>query len=676
METRKLRNIGIIAHVDAGKTTTSERILYYCGASHRMGEVHEGSAAMDFDPQEQARGITINSAATQVNWRDHAINLIDTPGHIDFNIEVNRSLRVLDGAVVVFDAVAGVEPQTETNWRLADHYRVPRIGFINKLDRVGADVTAVLSGMRERLGTTPLLLQWPLGEEDQLRGVIDLLTMQALVWPEQGAGHYSVAAIPVQLQAIAQARRAELIEAAAEFDDVALADYLEGRQPDIDRLRAAIRRATLAGLAVPVLLGSAYRNKGIEPLLDAVLDYLPAPAELAERQPVEADSAGPLAALLFKVSADDHGNLAYLRLYRGKLRPGDSVIDGASGRRERVGRLYQMHADRKVEQTLAVAGDIVAVSGLKSCRTGDTLCHPQHPLLLESIVAPEPVIEIALEARQQTEQTRLALGLQTLVREDPSLRLRQDEQSGQTLLAGMGELQLEVTLEKLRSRFGMTVATGQPRVAYRETIATASTSRYLHKKQSGGPGQYAEVVLRLEPLAAGSGVLFDNQVVGGAVPRELVPAVETGIRAACEAGVLAACPLTDLRVSLIDGSYHERDSSALAFQLAAAEALRQGARAAGLKLLEPVMTVEVITPAEALGDCIGDLQRRRGQVQHQQIRGHAFVLEAEVPLAEMFGYIGRLRTLSAGRASFSMHLAGYREVPAALTKVVVVATTR
>lgn len=670
METRKLRNIGIIAHVDAGKTTTSERILFYSGASHRLGEVHQGSATMDFDPQEQTRGITIHSAATQVGWRDHLINLIDTPGHIDFNIEVKRSLRVLDGAVVVFDAVAGVEPQTETNWRLADQYRVARIGFINKLDRVGADVDKVLAELRERLNVSPLLLQWPLGREAGLRGVIDLLEMRALVWPEGKASSYVAEAIPAELLAEAQARRARLIEAAVEFDDEALAVYLDGATPDVEQLKRAIRRATVAGRAVPMLLGSAYRNKGIEPLLDAVVDYLPAPEELADRQPVAPDANGPLTALLFKIAADDHGSLAYLRLYRGTLRPGDSVIDGASGRRERIGRLYRMHADRKVEQELAVAGDIVAVTGLKQSRTGDTLCEPQHPTVLESIALPDPVIAVAIEAKRQADQAKLSLALQSLVREDPSLRLAQDEESGQTLLSGMGELQLEVTLEKLRSRFGVEVATGQPQVAYRETIANPADSRYLHKKQSGGPGQYAEVLLRLEPLPAGSGVVFGNEVVGGAVPREFVPAVEAGVRAACSAGVLAGHPLVDLRVTLIDGSHHDRDSSALAFQLAAAEALRQGARDAGLRLLEPVMAVEVNTPAESLGDCIGDLQRRRGQVLDQQMRGNVFALEAEAPLAEMFGYIGRLRALSAGRASFTMSLSRYREVPTALAGVI------
>ncbi|QNM94836.1 elongation factor G [Chitinimonas koreensis] len=666
METRRLRNIGIIAHVDAGKTTTSERILYYTGEKRRLGEVHDGAATMDFDPQEKARGITINSAATTVFWRDHQINLIDTPGHIDFNIEVNRSLRVLDGAVVVFDGVAGVEPQTETNWRLADQYRVPRLAFVNKLDRTGADFLRVVEMIEQRLGVTPLVLQLPIGSEAGFRGLVDLVGMQALVWPEdETARPFAVEAIPAELAEAAALWRRRLVEHAVEQDDALLAAYLDGQEPDAAALRAAIRRGTLAGAFVPVLAGSAFKNKGVEPLLDAVTAYLPAPSDVA-REDLDADPAGPLAALAFKVVHDEHGTLTFVRIYRGSLAAGDSVLNASNGRRERVSRLYEMHADKKQERQRAVAGDIVALAGLKATATGETLSDPAHPLQLERIVAPEPVIDVAVEPRSQADQQGLLKGLQVLVQEDPSLRLRQDPESGQTLLSGMGELQLEVTLEKLRSRFHVEVATGRPQVAYRETIAAAAEVRHLHRKQSGGPGQYAEVVIALEPLARGEGVVFDSRIVGGAVPREFVPAVEAGIRRAAEAGVLAGHPVVDFKATLLDGSHHERDSSALAFELAAAAAFREAMRQAAPVVLEPLMAVELVTPADYLGDCIGDLMRRRGLVRGQSQRGNAAVVEAQVPLQEMFGYIGKLRALSSGRASFTMQFDRYEVAPAAV----------
>ena len=667
-ESRKLRNIGIIAHVDAGKTTTSERILFYTGASHRLGEVHDGAATMDFDPQEQARGITINSAATTVYWRGHQINLIDTPGHIDFNIEVNRSLRVLDGAVVVFDGVAGVEPQTETNWRLADHYRVPRLAFINKLDRTGADFLRVAGMIEERLGVVPLVLQLPIGREGDFHGVVDLVTMQALLWQGGAAGGtgYVTDAVPPALVEQAVAWRQRLLETLAEQDDALLEDYLAGREPANDALRAAIRRATISGAVVPVLAGSAFKNKGVEPLLDAVTAYLPEPGE-AGRHAVGADVDQPLVALAFKVVHDAHGTLTFVRVYRGRLAAGDTVLNAGSGKRERVARLYEMHAERKQELAVAVAGDIVAIAGLKATITGDTLTDPAHPMVLEAIDTPEPVIDVAIEPTSQSDQAGLSRGLQVLVQEDPSLRLRQDPESGQTLLSGMGELQLEVTLEKLRTRFHVEVTVGRPQVAYRETLTRAAAARYLHRKQSGGPGQYAEVVLRFEPLARGEGVRFESRISGGAVPREFVPAVEAGIRRAAAQGVLAGYPVVDFQAILLDGSYHERDSSAQAFETAAASAFREAARQAAPVVLEPVMRVEVVTPADHVGDVIGDIHRRRGMVRGQSQRGggNTTVVQAHVPLASLFGYIGSLRALSSGRASFAMQFDHYAAAPAA-----------
>jgi len=668
-ERRNLRNIGIIAHVDAGKTTTSERILFYTGASHRLGEVHDGAATMDFDPQEQARGITINSAATTVFWREHQINLIDTPGHIDFNIEVNRSLRVLDGAVVVFDGVAGVEPQTETNWRLADRYRVPRLAFVNKLDRTGADFLRVVGMIEDRLGVVPLVLQLPIGSEGDFTGVIDLVTMQALLW-QGGAGTtgYVTQVVPAAQREQAAVWRERLLETLAEHDDALLEDYLAGRVPAGDALRAAIRRATISGAVVPVLAGSAFKNKGVEPLLDAVTAYLPAPGEV-DRHEISADADQPLVALAFKVVHDAHGTLTFVRLYRGRLAAGDTVLNAGSGKRERVARLYEMHAERKQERDVAVAGDIVAIVGLKATITGDTLTDPAHPVVLESIESPEPVIDVAIEPKSQADQAGLSRGLQVLVQEDPSLRLRQDPESGQTLLSGMGELQLEVTLEKLRTRFNVEVTVGRPQVAYRETLTRAADARYLHRKQSGGPGQFAEVLLRFEPLARGEGLRFESRITGGAVPREFVPAVEAGIRRAAAQGVLAGYPVVDFKATLLDGSYHERDSSALAFETAAAAAFREAARDAQPMVLEPVMAVEVVTPADHVGDVIGDMHRRRGLVRGQSQRGgdgsgNTAVVEAHVPLAGMFGYIGSLRALTSGRASFAMQFDHYAVAPA------------
>ena len=664
----KLRNIGVIAHVDAGKTTTTERILYYTGESHRMGEVHDGTARMDFDPQERARGITINSAAITVHWKGVQINLIDTPGHIDFNIEVNRSLRVLDGAVVVFDGVAGVEPQTETNWRLADRYGVPRIAFVNKLDRVGADFLRVVSMMQERLGASVVPVQLPIGSEGDFRGVVDLLTMRALLWDRDDATQpLREGDVPAELMEAASRLRARLVESVVEQDERALRAYLEGEAVDVGLLRSCLRRGTLSGAFVPALAGSAFKNRGVEPLLDAVVDYLPAPEEVRRREGEPAsDPDGPFAALAFKLVADQHGTMVFVRVYRGTLRRGDTVLDVTTGRKERVARILEVYADQHIERDELRAGDIAAIVGLKETLTGHTLCDPGHPLHLEEISIPEAVIDVAIEPRTREDSPGLAKALHSLLREDPSLHMRQDADSGQTILSGMGELQLEVSVEKLRARHGVDVVVGRPRVAYRETISRAVEVHHVLKKQTGGPGQFAEVRLRFEPLARGEGVRFDHQVVGGAVPREFIPAVEQGVRRAAQAGVLAGYPCVDFRATLVDGSFHERDSSSLAFELAAAAAAREAFGQAGPLLLEPVMAVEVVTPAQYLGDCIGDLHRRRGVVRGQAARGNGVVIEARVPLKEMFGYIGRLRALSSGRAQFTMQFDHYDAAPASV----------
>ncbi|MGH6646905.1 elongation factor G [Aquabacterium sp.] len=661
--TRTLRNIGIIAHVDAGKTTTTERILFYTGESHRLGEVHDGTTTMDFDPQERQRGITINSAATTVLWKGAQLNLIDTPGHIDFNIEVHRSLRVLDGAVVVFDGVAGVEPQTETNWRLADQYRVPRLAFINKLDRVGADFDRVVRMIEERLGAHTAVLHLPIGSEHDFKGVVDLLNMQAVLWLGERAGEPpQVGDVPTELMAPALAARARLVEAIVEQDEQALATYVRGDEVPVDLLKVCLRRGTLNGSLVPVLAGSAFKNKGIEPLLDAVVDHLPSPSE---RQGSDGGLSTPsqLSALAFKLVEGEHGSMVFVRMYTGRLRTGDTVLNANTGKKERIARLYEVHADQRIERQEIKAGDIAAIVGLKDTLTGHTLCDPAHPVVLENIVVPEPVIDIAVEPKSQADQQHLSKALQSLSREDPSLRIRQDLESGQVILSGMGELQLEVALENLRSRHGVDVAVGRPQVAYRETITKEFDVTHVHKKQSGGPGQFAEVKLRLSPLPRGEGIQFETLVTGGAIPREFIPAVEAGVRRAALSGVVAGHATVDFKATLLDGSFHEKDSSSLAFELAAAAAFREAAVKAGPTVLEPVMAVEVLTPADHLGEVIGDLSRRRGHVRAQDARGSASVVEADVPLSEMFGYIGQLRALSSGRAQYSMQFDHYDTVP-------------
>ncbi|MDQ0611213.1 elongation factor G [Variovorax sp. W1I1] len=658
---RNIRNIGIIAHVDAGKTTTTERILFYAGESHRIGDVSRGTARMDFEPQEQTRGITISSAAITVHWSATQINLIDTPGHIDFNIEVNRSLRVLDGAVVVFDGVAGVEPQTETNWRLADKYRVPRIAFVNKLDRLGADFLRVVAMMEERLGVTAVAVQLPIGAEGEFRGVIDLIGMRALVWDKDDASQpYRVADVPADELASALHHRARLVELAVEQDEESMNAYLNGEETTPEALRACIRKGVLAGAFVPVLAGSAFRNRGVEPLLDAVVDWLPKPGEVE----MACDPAAPFAALAFKVVSDDHGAMVFVRVYSGRLRRGDTMLNASTGRSERAARLYEVHADDRIERDELVAGDIAAIVGLKDTLTGHTLCDRSHPVHLEEISVPEPVIHVAIEPKAQADQQGLSKALQAMLREDPSLQLRQDAESGQTILSGMGELQLDVSIEKLRAKYGVEVSVGRPQVAYRETITQEVEVNHVHKKQHGGPGQFAELKLRLAPRMRGEGVAFESRVVGGVIPREFIPAVEAGIRRAAQSGVMAGYPCVDFMATLVDGSHHERDSSAMAFELAAAAAFREAAAKAKPQVLEPVMAVEVITPADHLGDCIGDLNRRRGIVRGQTMRGNAAVIEAHVPLKEMFGYIGSLRALSSGRAQYSMQFDHYEVAPA------------
>ena len=673
---RTLRNLGVIAHVDAGKTTTTERILWYTGESHRIGDVDSGNTRMDFDPQERRRGITIHSAATTVHWHGAQINLIDTPGHIDFHVEVNRSLRVLDGAIVVFDGVAGVEPQTETNWRLADRYGVPRLAFVNKLDRTGADFRRVVDEIAERLGANVAVLQLPIGAEGDFRGVVDLLSMRALAWPRADGSEPPVESdIPSDLLDAAVRARARLVEIAVEHDDEALDAFVNGGTPSVAQLKRALRRGTVAGALVPVLAGAAYRNRGIEPLLDAVVDYLPAPEDLRHEGELARVADGPFAALAFKVVADDHGAMVFVRVYRGRLKRGDVVRNTITGRDERVSRIYEVHADQRIERDAIEAGDIAGLVGLKDTVTGQTLADRAHPVRLEEIVVAEPVMDVAIESRSRDDIAALSKALHALLREDPSLRLRNDPDSGETILSGMGELQLEVTVETLRTRFGVEVQVGRPQVAFRETPGRVVELEHVLKRQNGGVGQYAGVVLRIEPLARGEGVRFESRVVGGAVPREFVPAVEAGVRRAAQVGPIGGFPVTDFLAVLVDGSFHERDSSTLAFETAAQHATRDALARSSPVLLEPVMAVEVTTPDEHVGDVIGDLARRRGHVRGQDARGRAAIVRADVPLREMFGYVGTLRALTSGRAQYAMHLDRLEAAPASVVASVASSVT-
>jgi elongation factor G len=685
----KTRNIGIMAHIDAGKTTTTERILYYTGRTHKMGEVHEGAAVMDWMEQEQERGITITSAATACEWKGHRINIIDTPGHVDFTVEVERSLRVLDGAIAIFDAVAGVEPQSETVWRQADKYRVPRIAFINKMDRVGADFAAAVQSMRDRLGAKPLPIQLPIGAEDGFVGVVDLIEDKALVWKDELGTEFEYEAIPDDLADAAHEARTELIEACADYDDELLKAYLNEEEIPHERIAKSLHRATLDLKVTPVLCGSAFKNKGVQPLLDEIVELLPSPLEVPPVQGFEtsgkgsddghgalierpADDSAPFAALAFKVMADPYvGKLTYFRVYSGKLASGSRVLNSTNGRTERIGRLLMMHANHREEIEECYAGDICAGVGLKQTSTGDTLSAPDAPVILETIEFPEPVIQVAIEPKTKADQEKLSASLARLAEEDPTFQVQSDEETGQTLIHGMGELHLEVIVDRLLREFSVDANVGRPQVAYRETIrerVQKIEGRFV--RQTGGRGQYGHVVINLEP-APEEGFDFVNQIKGGRIPTEFIPAVEQGIEEALGSGVRAGYPMVDVRVELTDGSYHDVDSSEMAFKIAGSMAVQEAARRAKPVLLEPVMSVEVVTPEEFLGDVIGDLSRRRGKVQGQEQRGNALAVHAFVPLGEMFGYATDLRSSTQGRANYTMQFERYEEVPQNIAEEIV-----
>ena len=678
----RYRNIGIMAHIDAGKTTTTERILYYTGKSYRIGEVDHGTATMDWMEQEQERGITITSAATTAFWRDHRVNIIDTPGHVDFTIEVERSLRVLDGAVAVFDGVAGVEPQSETVWRQADKYGVPRICFVNKMDRVGADFAATVSMIADRLGDRPLVLALPYARDGQFLGIIDLLRNVAVAWKDETLGaEFLDAPIPPDIAEQAATARQTLIEAAVEQDDAALATYLGGDEPDLGTLKRCIRKGTLARAFVPVLCGASFRNKGVQPLLDAVVDYLPSPLDLATVKGFfggrtgsvdrAANDDAPFAGLAFKVMHDPLvGNLTFVRVYSGTVRCGDTVLNSAKDRSETLGRMLLMHANLREDVTEARAGDIVALIGLENTGTGDTLCAPEAPVVLESMDFPEPVIEVAVEPKTDADAEMMARALAHLAAEDPSFRVDVDAETGQTVIRGMGELHLEIIVDRLRRQFRVEANVGKPQVAYRETITRAAEVDYTHNRQAGGMGQFARVRVALEPAAVGAGVVFENKSPAGAVPKEYVPGVEKGLRSAMEGGVVAGFPVTDVRATLTDGAANDVDSSVLAFEIASRAACRDGLAKAGPKLLEPVMRVEVVTPDDYLGNIIGDLNGRRGQVTAMETRGSARVVTAMVPLATMFGYVNTLRSMSQGRAQYTMVFDHYSDVPGSIAEEV------
>lgn len=680
-----IRNIGITAHIDAGKTTTTERILYYTGVSHKTGEVHDGNTTTDYMEQERERGITITSAAVTCNWKDHRINIIDTPGHIDFNIEVNRSLRVLDGAIFIIEGVAGVQPQSETNWRLADRYNVPRIIYVNKLDRTGADFYRASDTLIEKLGINTLILQLPIGVEDNFQGVVDLVEMKAIVWEgsEQGAKFHDEP-IPADLVEKANEYRQKLLDTAASVDDKAMEMFFESGDLDVATLKACIKKGTIAGTFRPVLCGTSFKNKGVQPLLDAVIDYLPSPVDVegikvapeegqdedAPRRVIKVDPNGPFAGLAFKIINDKYGTLTFVRVYSGTINSGDMVLNTVRGNKERVGRMFKMHADKREEVKTVSAGDIVAFVGLKDTQTGDTLAAQEDPVVLERMAFPVPVIDISVEPKTKDAVEKMTLALQKLVAEDPSLRLKTDQETGQTILSGMGELHLEIIIDRLKREYGVEANIGAPQVAYRETISRAHTETYTHKKQSGGSGQYAEVVITFEPMERNGGVVFENKVVGGAIPKEYIPAVEKGIRVQADTGVLAGFQTVDFKFTLTDGKYHDVDSSTMAFEIAARACFREGMKKAGPIILEPIMDVEITTPADHVGDVVGDISRRRGMIQSQDMAGTTVIVRAHVPLKEMFGYISDLRSMTKGRASFTMQFHHYDPVPANIAQEV------
>ncbi len=670
------RNFGIMAHIDAGKTTTTERILYYTGKSHKIGEVHDGAATMDWMEQEQERGITITSAATTAIWNDHRLNIIDTPGHVDFTIEVERSLRVLDGAVAVLDGNQGVEPQTETVWRQADRYNVPRIVFVNKMDKIGADFVKCVESIRDRLGAKAVPIQLPIGAETSLKGLIDLVRMKAVVWENDGLGaNYHDEEIPADMLEESIAARHYMIENAVELDDEAMEAYLNGEEPSTEVIKKCLRKAVLDGAFYPILCGSAFKNKGVQPLLDAVVDYLPSPIDIPPTKGIDfkteeevvrhASDDEPLSILAFKIMDDPFvGSLTFCRIYSGKLETGMALLNSSRDKRERVGRMLLMHSNNREDIKEAYAGDIVALAGLKDTRTGDTLCDPlKSPVILEKMEFPDPVIEIAIEPKSKADQEKLGIALQKLASEDPSFRVSTDHESGQTILKGMGELHLDIKVDILRRTYKVDANVGAPQVAYRESISRKAEIDYTHKKQTGGTGQFARIKVIFEPGEPGSGFVFESKVVGGAVPKEYVPGVEKGIASVMDNGLLAGFPLIDFKATLIDGAYHDVDSSVLAFEIAARAAFRELRERGGPKLLEPIMKVEVLTPDEYMGDVIGDLNSRRGQISGTETRGNAQVVTAQVPLANMFGYVNNLRGMSQGRAQFSMVYDHYETVP-------------
>ncbi|MDR6847518.1 MAG: elongation factor G [Sphingomonas sp.] len=670
------RNIGIMAHIDAGKTTTTERILYYTGKSYKIGEVHEGTATMDWMEQEQERGITITSAATTCFWNDHRINIIDTPGHVDFTIEVERSLRVLDGAVACFDGVAGVEPQSETVWRQADKYKVPRMCFVNKLDRTGASFDRCVEMIKDRLGARPAVLYLPIGLESDFKGLVDLVENRAIIWLEESLGaKFEYQDIPADMADAAATARSELIEMAVEQDDDLMEAYLEGTEPTTEQLKALIRKGTLSFSFVPVLCGSAFKNKGVQPLLDAVVDYLPSPLDVPAIQGLKldgetpdsrpADDNAPFSALAFKIMNDPFvGTLTFARIYSGKLETASQVTNSVKDKKEKVGRMLLMHANDREDIQVAYAGDIVALAGLKDTTTGDTLCASNAPIILERMEFPEPVIELSVEPKTKADQEKMGIALNRLSREDPSFRVSSDAESGQTIIKGMGELHLEILVDRMKREFKVEANVGAPQVAYREYLAKPVELTYTHKKQSGGSGQFAEVRVKLTPGERGSGFVFIDSVKGGNVPKEYIPSVEKGMRETAETGSLIGFPIIDFSVELTDGKYHDVDSSALAFEICARGCMREAAQKAGIKLLEPIMKVEVVTPEDYLGDVIGDMNSRRGQIQGTDSRGNAQTVEAMVPLANMFGYVNQLRSFTQGRAQYSMQFSHYDEVPA------------
>jgi elongation factor G len=675
------RNFGIMAHIDAGKTTTSERILYYSGKSHKIGEVHDGAATMDFMEQEQERGITITSAATTTFWNGKRLNIIDTPGHVDFTIEVERSLRVLDGAVCVLDSNQGVEPQTETVWRQGDKYNVPRIVFCNKMDKTGASFEQCIKDIQERLGAKPVPIQLPIGSEANFKGIIDLVRMKAVVWEEESLGaKYHDEEIPAGLKDAAEAARAEMVEACAELDEQATEDFLNGKELSNETIKKLLRKAVVTGAFFPVLCGSAFKNKGVQPLLDAVVDYLPSPVDRPSIKGIDvktgedtvrkASDSEPLSMLAFKLMDDQYGVLTFCRLYSGTLSKGTSLINSTRERNERVGRMVLMHANTREEISEAYAGDIVALVGLKDTRTGDTLCDPAKPVILEKMEFPDPVIDMSIEPKTKGDQEKMAIALHKLAAEDPSFRVSTDAESGQTIIKGMGELHLDIKVDILKRTHKVEVTVGAPQVAYRETITRKAEVDYTHKKQTGGTGQFARVILEIGPNEKGKGYEFESKIVGGSVPKEFIPGVEKGLNSVMSSGVVAGFPVLDVKVALVDGAYHEVDSSAIAFEIAARAALREGLQKAGSVLLEPIMKVEVTTPEDYLGGVIGDLNSRRGQIVGTGTRGNAQIVNAMVPLANMFGYVNNLRSMSQGRASYTMQFDHYEQVPQAVAQEV------